>query len=283
MLIDPDRPGRGRPRPTRPGSARPRRRRPETGRVAVSRRPGASADRLRVRRPGVRRHASNSAISCDDARARAARSAGSGRAGGPAPGGSRCSGRPTKIGRLADLGQLLEPLVDVPREHERQPQGVGPPGSTAFAILARPAGRRPAGSPASRPAPAARLTIRTPPSWRSPWTVPTSTVRRARGWPAGPGRAAGRAGSSRMPVAQSLLEDVALAAEPALADLDQGRLDHPLDQLDRRRAARPAGRAAPRPPACRRRSRRSTSLAPQATSPRPSRRPPSRRSSRPAR
>ena len=40
-----------------------------------------------------------------------------------------------------------------------------------------------------------------------------------------------------------LLKDVALAAEPPLADVDQGRLDHPLDQLDRWRSARPAGRS----------------------------------------
>ena len=139
------------------------------------------------------------------------------------------------------------------------PSASGRQRSTAFWYSAT--GRSTPSGIARQPAPSsARLTISTPPSWRSPWTVPIRTVRAGRRrWPAGPGPAAGPSRTSRLTGRAVLLEDVALAAEPALADLDQGRLDHPLDQLDRREPARPAGRAAPRPRPISPANRRSTS------------------------
>ncbi len=45
----------------------------------------------------------------------------------------------------------------------------------------------------------------------------------------------------------TLLADVELAAEPAFARLDQGRLDHPIDPLAGRRALRPVADRAARP------------------------------------
>ena len=126
-------------------------------------------------------------------RRRAARSAGSGRAGGPAPGGSRCSARRRRPARPRIRDSSWNRLLMFRESTNESPRASGLQASTALRNSAT--GRSTPSGMARQPASSStRLTIRTPPSWRSPWTVPTSTGGRVGRWPAGPGRAAGPAG-----------------------------------------------------------------------------------------